>query len=240
MGQKKELNNWYVYIHYVHTKHDPFYVGIGCLPNRITSTRNRSETWRVKAKTGFYFLILHKHLSRGDAKQMEVDYILKYGRFDLGTGNLVNLNAGGQGFNPSESTRRKIGANNKGRVFSETWRRNLSISHIGQIAHNKGVPATPEEARRLKEMRHNQLPLSKEGRLKISIASSKRRHTDAGKKKLSDAKKGSRNPRYGKKTTHSPEALEKMRLANLGKRHTPEAKVKMRLSALNRYRRESA
>src|SRR5688572_28699467 len=104
MGQTQRID-WYVYIHFVFDKYKPFYVGIGCLPNRLNSKRNRSKEWHVAAQTGFYFRVLHKNLTSEQAREIEKDLIIRYGRVDLGTGTLVNLNAGGQGCNPSKEVR---------------------------------------------------------------------------------------------------------------------------------------
>jgi len=38
----------------------------------------------------------------------------------------------------AEETKRKISLANKGRVFSDEWRKNLSISHKGQVPWHKG------------------------------------------------------------------------------------------------------
>lgn len=197
MGQKEGLKNWFTYIHYTFSKHTPFYVGIGCLPNRVHSKRNRSEQWREASQYGFYFLVLHRDLSRDEARELEKELVLRYGRIDLGTGTLVNLNAGGQGVNPSEATRYKQGAN-RGKKFSEEWRRKLSESHKGQKAHNKGVKATPEEAARLKAMRHAQV-LTEETRQKFVAARTGRKDPPEVRLKKSLTKLGPLNPMYGKK-----------------------------------------
>ncbi len=55
---------------------------------------------------------------------------------------------------------------------------------------------------------------------------------DEQKAKFSLAKLGKPSPRKGK--THTPEAIEKMRIAKLGKKQTPEAIEKARLKKLGR------
>lgn len=193
MGQKNIINCWYVYIHYLPNQfHKPFYIGIGCLPSRVTSRQNRSKEWsyHVKKFCGFYWEILHSGLTKEQAYTIEVDLILYYGRLDLKTGTLLNKNAGGQGNNPSEKTRKIIGSYHKGKIISEETRKRLSTSHIGQRAWNKGIPATPEQRARLKEMRRNQVPVSPEGLKRISIASKNRIWSEEAKQKISMSQRG--------------------------------------------------
>jgi hypothetical protein len=200
MGQAKKVD-WYLYVHKISRCSTPFYIGIACLDNRIRSYRNRSAEWHevVSRNKGFYSKVLRKNLSCDEARQLEKKCVLKLGRVDLGTGTLVNLNDGGQGHNPSIKTRRLIGSYHRGKVVSKETRVRLSLSHIGQKAWNKGVPATPEQAARLKQMRAMQGPVSPEGLKRIGDAARGRIKSKDELLKISLSKMGSKNPMWGKR-----------------------------------------
>lgn len=88
-------SNVQVYLHYRNDTNEVFYVGIG-RGNRPRNKRNRNIHWKnIVNKFGYTVKILAKNLSWINACKLEIALIKKYGRKDLGLGNLVNLTNGG-------------------------------------------------------------------------------------------------------------------------------------------------
>lgn len=110
-----------------------------------------------------------------------------------------NLNDGGDGRNPTPEVIQKISESQKGRVFSEDHKRNLSLSHTGKI-----MPVAVRE--------------------KISAALLGKKKSEQHVLKLKQLKK-SIKPFLGKK--HSPETILKMRAAHLGKKMSLAARLNM-------------
>lgn len=207
------MKNWYVYQHYTTDKRKPFYIGIGCLKARCTSTRNRNKYWhQITASTKFKYAILFDGLSFEDAIKKENQLIALYGRKSKG-GLLVNLTSGGQGVHdPSAETRFKIGAN-RGKTFSDEWRLKLSIARLGKEPANKGKKLTDEIVRAKIKSARAQQTFSLETRLKLSVASTGRRHSNKTKKLLSELRTGKGNGMFGKQ--RSTQAKERTRSTKL-------------------------
>jgi len=117
---------------------------------------------------------------------------------------------------PSEETRRKIDAGNKGKIISEWHKQRLREANLGKKHSNK----TREKCRQ---------------------AAYKRRVTDETRRKLSEAMKGKKNS-LGYR--HSEETKRKLREANLGNknalgyRHSEEAKQRMSDTRKEDYRKK--
>jgi hypothetical protein len=74
-----------------------FYVGIG-KKRRVKSKTNRNKYWHnIVNKVGYTIDIICVDLSWEEACVLEKQYIKKFGRKDLGLGNLVNMTDGGDG-----------------------------------------------------------------------------------------------------------------------------------------------
>jgi hypothetical protein len=90
------MDNYYVYLHIKADTGEPFYVGKG-KGDRHTK-KNRSSFWKnIVNKHGYDILILEYNLCEQKAFELEVYWIKRIGRRDLGLGPLVNLTDGGEG-----------------------------------------------------------------------------------------------------------------------------------------------
>ena len=145
-----------VYKHTRKTTGEPFYIGIGASIKRAYSKVDRNRYWRsIVEKDGYDVWILHTDLTWQEACSREVELIAEIGRRDLGLGPLINLTDGGEGtvgavrlqertiriietkrkkgtLMHTQETKRKISQALKGKVKSETHRRNSSLARIGK------------------------------------------------------------------------------------------------------------
>jgi hypothetical protein len=102
----------------------------------------RNIYWkRIVNKTDYKIDIIFDDLTSEESRIKEIEFISIYGRRDLGLGTLVNLTDGGDGLCGvivSEETRKKLSNKSKlqkanlGKVFSEEWKKNLSLSRKGR------------------------------------------------------------------------------------------------------------
>jgi hypothetical protein len=96
-----------VYEHVRNDTNEVFYVGIGENNKRAYSKYNRNPYWHnIVNKHGYTINIIHTDISWKYACEIEKELIAKYGRKNLGLGNLVNCTDGGFKLNPNE--RRKL------------------------------------------------------------------------------------------------------------------------------------
>jgi hypothetical protein len=87
-----------VYLHRRKDSNEIFYIGIGKDRYRIGRKANRNKYWHnIVNKYGYTKEVLMSDLTWGEAITEEIKLIKKYGRKDLGTGNLVNMTRGGDG-----------------------------------------------------------------------------------------------------------------------------------------------
>jgi hypothetical protein len=140
-------NNWYVYRHVRLDKNEPFYIGIGNKKNYARAYENkpdrRNVVWRkIFNKTNIEIEIIIEGLTKHQASKKEQEFIMLYGRRDLGTGILCNMTDGGDGIwncKRSEETKEKLRQSklgdknpNFGKSPSEETRLKRSKSLTGQ------------------------------------------------------------------------------------------------------------
>ena len=111
-----------VYEHIRNDTNEVFYVGIGESEKRAFDKRSRNKHWRnIVNKVGYTVNIVHKGIKHEEAKKIEILLIEKYGRKNLGLGNLVNMTDGGEGsfgHIVSDDIRQKLSEANKGKKQS--------------------------------------------------------------------------------------------------------------------------
>lgn len=140
----------------------------------------------------FAWDIVDRCLFHENVLMLEKKYIELFGSL---IPNGYNMTAGGEGslgLFPSKETRKKLSAAHKGKLCGI---KNPMFGRCGDKHHGYG--------------KH----LSRETKLKLSLAMRGRHHSDEAKKKMSAAMKG--KPK-------SEEHRRKMILAHLGKKHSPE------------------
>lgn len=137
-----------VYFHINPLKNEIFYVGIGG-KGRPYNKKKRSKYWYdIVSRFGYIIDIVKDGIDWNGACKLEIFYIKKIGRKDLGLGNLVNKTNGGEGnHNPSVEAREihrqlLLGkpAINKGKKlnYSKEERERRSLLLKGKPAINKG------------------------------------------------------------------------------------------------------
>lgn len=196
----------YVYRHIRLDKNEPFYIGIGKLPNhkRAYEKIKRNEFWQnIVAKTDYEVEILFDNLSWEEAEKKEIEFIALYGKRDNGTGTLVNIADGGggsKGFKHSENAKKKISIASKNMIrkpISEETKEKIRKTLTGRVGINKGKSP------------------SKETREKIANTLRGRVGPNAGKKMSEEVKQKIRetkklNPTCRKNTKVSEEAKLKI------------------------------
>lgn len=149
----------YVYRHIRLDKNEPFYIGIGKLPNhkRAYETQKRNEFWRnVVSKTDYEVEILFDNISWEEAQKKEIEFIALYGKRDNGTGTLVNIADGGEGskgFKHTEEAKKKIAEESKNRIrkpISEKTKQKISETLTGRVGSNKGFKHSEETKLKLR------------------------------------------------------------------------------------------
>jgi hypothetical protein len=142
-----------VYFHRKATNGEIFYVGMGS-PTRPYYKR-RTDWWqKVVDKYGYTIDIVHKGLTQEQAYALEIKYIAQFGRYDLGTGSLVNQTNGGPsivGITKEKKSNR--GKSLNGRVKSEKHRANLSkaLSNLAKSTVHKSNISSSMKGRKLSE-----------------------------------------------------------------------------------------
>ncbi len=193
---------YYVYRHIRIDKNEVFYVGIGT-KNRWHSRHRRNAHWLAvyaKCKENIEYEIMLDGLTKEQAFEKEKEFILLYGRRDLGTGTLVNMTGGGDGCSElSQKGKDNLSKINTGRIVNETYRQNMSTIKNGtkcreetkvkigignknsdrNYIHKKSKPRPPKTDRRSSDMT----------REKISKALNGIKRSAATRKKMGEAKK---------------------------------------------------
>ena len=126
-------NSKVVYLHRKQTDNSIFYVGVGNLKRAYS--KQRPDWWqRVVKKYGYTIEIYKSDLTQEEAFQIEIELIAKYGRIDLGNGQLINQTKGGitvEGI--SEKVLNKKKKSLKSVVRTQEWKDKISISHKGKV-----------------------------------------------------------------------------------------------------------
>lgn len=124
-----------VYRHWRLDKNEVFYVGIGKKEARAFDFTHRSKVWKgIKNRIDIDVEIVARDLSWELACELEQLMIQEYGRFDLGTGRLVNMTDGGDGsfgVKQSDYTKKKRSNSLLGIKRSEETRRKTSEARKG-------------------------------------------------------------------------------------------------------------
>lgn len=177
---------------------EPFYIGIGRQRRRAYTTSGRSKEWRdIYNKTPIEVEILCEHDDWQFLCDKEKEFILLYGRIDLGTGMLVNKTAGGSSGNLNmvitDQRRQSLRVAAKCRFANIEERTKISNTLKGRFTGIEnpfyGKTHTDENKRKF----------SRKGAT----------HSTHTKKMMSETRVGSKNHFYGK--THSDDTLEKMK-----------------------------
>lgn len=162
-----------LYFHINSISGEVFYVGIGNIDRPYIKSK-RSKFWNnIVKKYGYDIIIEETNLSWEKACELEIYWIKRIGRRDLGLGTLVNLTDGGDGTNNvvlTDQTRQKmsIAQIGKTRLVTDDHKKNLSKSLLGKTktdSHKnnisksksgipngkKGYKCTPEQIKRMSE-----------------------------------------------------------------------------------------
>jgi group I intron endonuclease len=214
-----------VYEHLRNDTNEVFYVGIGKNDKRAYSKCDRNLYWHNTVnKHGYTINIIHRDISWKDACEIEKELIAKYGRKNLGLGNLVNRTDGGDGI--------------LGLVHSEETRKKMSEAKKGEKHYLFGKTISEETRKKMSEAQKGDKnpmfgkTISEEARKKISEAKKGDKNPMFGKtiseetrKKMSEAKKGEKHYLFGK--TLSEETRKKMSEAKKGKTLSEETRQRM-------------
>lgn len=197
-----------VYEHLRNDTNEVFYVGIGVKKGRAFEKHKRNPHWHnIVKKAGYTVNIVYKDIEHDEAKQIEMLLIEKYGRKDLGLGNLVNMTDGGDGalgLTHSEEARQKMskalkGENNPnfGKTTSEETREKMSEAHKGEKHHMFGKKHSNEVKQKLSE--------ALKGEKSLNFGKT---FSEETRQKMSESKKGIPSPNKGK--TRSEEDKQKI------------------------------
>lgn len=142
-----------VYFHRKATNGEIFYVGMGS-PKRPYYKRRTTWWQNVVDKYGYTIDIVHRGLTQEQAFELEIKYIAQFGRYDLGTGSLVNQTDGGPSFVGilKEKTKNN-GKALKGRKKSDKHKANLSksLSNMAKSSVHKSNISKALKGRKLSE-----------------------------------------------------------------------------------------
>jgi len=171
-----------VYQHRRNDTNEIFYIGIGTGESRKYSDHHRNSHWRsIVKKVGFTAEVVLDNLCWEQCKQIEILLISRYGRSDMGEGNLVNQTDGGDGnTNWSDEARTKqsiIMQGHKrcvGRILSKETKQKISSAAIGR-------KASPETKLKMSATRTG-MCASVETKLKMSLSSKGNPQTEEHRK----------------------------------------------------------
>lgn len=179
------------------------------------------NAWNAHGEAAFEFVVLEacdvSELTRRE--QFHLDFFRGCGAV-FNAGLAADCPARGRKFGPqSEAVKKARSDALKGRPRSEEHRRNLSTSLRGRV--------TSEEVKAKQRAAKVGRKLSSEHRAKLSAAKLGKPHpvNENARRRLLERNSAMK---------HTPAALEKMRLASLGRTHTPETRAKC-AAAAKRY-----
>ena len=193
----------YIYEHWRPDKNLCFYVGKGSGKRAWDMAHRNPHHKAVISKLTSLGLavdvrIIQSDLTHEEAFSLEIERIALYGR-----DNLCNMTDGGDGATePTEETRKKISEANKNKVFSEEYRKKLSIA-----AHNRKIG-----------------PLTEEHKRKIGESGKGRKFTEEHKEKISNSLKGKKRTPMSKESRKKMSVFQKNRVR---KPWTEEQKLNM-------------
>lgn len=161
----------YVYRHIRLDKNEPFYIGIGSDNNyqRAYDKESRNKHWKGIVKKGYEVEVLLDNLTWEEACNKEKEFIVLYGRTDLGSGILCNMTDGGEGtlnrifskehrykisqskigIKRTDETIQKMSEGRRGHKHTDLWKSNMSKRLTGIKNPNYGK-TTPEYIKELK------------------------------------------------------------------------------------------
>lgn len=190
----------------------PFYVGKGrkkrCFEHlykrKQDTDPNKHKTNRIRLLQKSYdlknFLVfIKKNLTEKDSYILEKDIIKNIGRYNIGTGPLLNVSEGGDG-----------------------WNRGIKPN---ASAYRKYKPLTEEQKKNLSEKLRGR-KFSSETLLKMSAAQSGANNAMYGKITPDSVKEKISKSLKGRK--HSQETIEKIRISNTGHKVSPETIQKIK------------
>ena len=164
-------SGFYVYA-YLRSDGTPYYIGKGS-GGRAWS---KQRTTPAPTDSSLFHIIAH-NLTEEESYLLENKLICQYGRLDIGTGILRNLNDGGKGgirgAVRSAETKQKISESKKGVKKSPEVRKRMSDAFQGRPAHNKGKPMSDEQKEK-KRLTMTGRKASDETRAKMSESAKKR------------------------------------------------------------------
>jgi hypothetical protein len=208
-----------VYEHLRNDTNEVFYVGIGEEEKRAFSKHGRNPHWKnIVNKVGYTVNIVYKNIEHKEAKKIEILLIEKYGRKDLGLGNLVNMTDGGDGSlgvtnmlgkTHTEESKNKMSEALKGKTPSEETRQKMSEAHKGKI-------------------------LSEETRQKMSESKKGNKNINFGKKLSDEIKQKIRDRIISYETRQKISEAHKGNTNMLGKTHSEETRQKISIIQQNR------
>lgn len=210
-----ENTSFYTYLH-CRPDGSPFYVGkgTGYRSRDLKSRRNRHYKSIIakygRENIGVYVFPCE---SEEQAFKDEIQQIAQLRRDGYELCNYTNGGEGSSGCVPSEATRAKLSAVQKGRKFSDEHRAKLSAAMTGKKRKLRSAEHCAKMSAVLKGK-----PKSAEQCAKMSAAM-------MGKKPSAETRAKKSVAMTGKK--HSIETLAKMSAAQLGKKHTAEARANM-------------
>lgn len=176
------MNIYYVYA-YVREDQTPYYIGKG--KGYRINVKNRTIPIPPKERR----IKLSENLTEEEAFNLEMELIAKYGRIDLGTGVLRNMNDGGpggrkpkgkipwnKGKKEDPEVTKKRTASLKGVVRSEEYKRKMSEAKKGCIGSWNGRKHSEETKKKISDFNigRKRGPMSAEHKAKIAQALKKR------------------------------------------------------------------
>jgi hypothetical protein len=152
-----------------------FYIGIGQNKARAYSKSGRNKYWKnIVNKVGYRVIILIGEISLEESWKIEIGLISYYGRYDLGTGLLVNMTEGGEGSHGRTGSW-------LGKKLSPEHKEKLRLAKLG-----KTRPKHSDETK-------IKISQSHEGKIVSDITKEKLRIINTGKKHSEETKEKLRN-----------------------------------------------